>query len=70
MTVDELKALFKEVQKDSDFWINLYYKGNEVATIYGDSDFDSISIEERSDCLLVYDDSFGILCDNAIIDSY
>lgn len=61
--LEELKS------SNSDYYMSLYYKGAEVAIIYYDGYLESIGVNDKDDHILVYNDTFGILVDDAEVNS-
>lgn len=72
MTCEQFNKLLEEFnskKNKTDYYINLYYKGICIGSLFYISDFKRIKVEDRYNSLLVYDDTLSILVDDAVLNS-
>lgn len=65
----ELLEELKSKNGNTDYYLDLWFNGRQVGTIYADGDLDDIEAEQRCGYLLIYNDSIGVFVDKAEVHS-
>lgn len=72
MTEKQFNKLLKELKSkkgNTDYYIDLWFRGTHVGCIYADGNLDNIEVDDRNEYVLVYTYEIGVFVDRAEVRS-
>lgn len=59
----------KSKNGNTDYYLDLWFNGYRIGSIYADGNFDDIEVDQRYGYVLVYNSEIGVLVDKAEVRS-